>query len=81
MKSTGSSVLWPLIVGAAIVLTGAPAVPASAAAAAPPTVTTPAGVFPSQTFQGVANSGIWILGSAVCAAIGEAEHRSLRRQS
>jgi para-nitrobenzyl esterase len=58
MKSTGSSVLWPLIVGASIVLTGAPAVPASAAAAAPPTVTTPAGIFPSQTFQGVANSGI-----------------------
>jgi para-nitrobenzyl esterase len=58
MKSTGSSVLWPLIVGAAIVLTGAPAVAASAAAAAPPTVTTPAGVFPSQTFQGVANSGV-----------------------
>jgi para-nitrobenzyl esterase len=58
MKSTGSSVLWPLIVGAAIVLTGAPAVPASAAAAAPPTVTTPTGIFPSQTFQGVANSGV-----------------------
>jgi para-nitrobenzyl esterase len=58
MKSTGSSVLWPLIVGAAIALTGAPAVPASAAAAAPPTVTTPKGIFPSQTFQGVANSGV-----------------------
>jgi para-nitrobenzyl esterase len=55
MKSTGSSVLWTLIAGAAIVLTG---VPASAAAAAPPTVTTPTGIFPSQTFQGVSNSGV-----------------------
>jgi para-nitrobenzyl esterase len=58
MKITGSSGLWALIVGAAIVMTGAPAVPASAAAAAPPTVTTPTGNFPSQTFQGVANSGV-----------------------
>src|SRR6202789_4735718 len=55
MKNTGSSVLWTLIAGAAIVLTG---VPASAAAAAPPTVTTATGIFASQTFQGVANSGV-----------------------
>jgi len=46
-----------LILGAAIALAGTPAVPASAAAA-PPTVTTPTGIFPSQTFQGIANSGI-----------------------